>query len=61
MKTIIAIEKDNKIFYGSLKQISKIIRVHVATIGRWWKEREKNPVKFENGYKVFLDANKLES
>ena len=59
MKTIIAIEKNNKLLYGSLKDVAGILRVNPITIGRWLKNKEADPIKLENGYKVYLDTKKI--
>lgn len=59
MITIIAIEKNNKLLFGSSKDIAGILRVNPVTISRWLKNKEKEPIKYEDGYKVFLEVKKL--
>ena len=55
--TIIAAKRDNKIYYGSIPKIAKLIEVHPETIKRWIKAKEE--MKFKNGYEIYFKTEKL--
>jgi DNA-binding transcriptional regulator YdaS (Cro superfamily) len=54
---IIAVKKNNKIYYGSATKVAKLIGIHPATINRWIKAKKE--IEVENGFEVYLNTEKL--
>jgi hypothetical protein len=54
---IIVAKQGNKLYYGNLTKIAKLIKVHPSTIGRWIKSKKE--IVFENKFEIYLNIEKL--
>ena len=54
---IIAISQNNKLIYGQVAKIAKLLDLHPATIHRWIKSGVQ--ITIENGYTVYLNTEKI--
>lgn len=54
---IISAKKENKIYYGNMKQVADLIGVNPETVRRW--NRSDKEIVYKNGYEINLNTEKL--